>query len=160
MLVDSHCHLDGPAFEADRAAVIERARAAGVSFMLAIGTGDGPPDLEAAVRIAERYPDVGATVGVHPHHAARFDDSAARDLDSLCRHPEVLAVGEIGLDYHYPRPLPDVQRQVFLRQMEIAAAHGKPVTIHTRDAWDDTLDLLSTHWAGNGIGRHIPFSEG
>ena len=152
MLVDSHCHLDGPAFDADRAAVIERARRAGVSFMLAIGTGDGPPDLEAAVRIAERHADIGATVGVHPHDAAKFDEPTAERLDALCRHPEVLAVGEIGLDHHYRNSPTGEQRQAFVRQMEIAAAHGKPIAIHTRDAWDETLDLLEQHWAGNGIG--------
>ena len=152
MLVDSHCHLDGPAFDADRDAVIERARRAGVSFMLAIGTGDGPPDLEAAVRIAERHADIGATVGVHPHDAAKFDKPTEERLDALCRHPEVLAVGEIGLDHHYRNSPKGEQRQAFVRQMEIAAAHGKPIAIHTRDAWDETLDLLEQHWAGNGIG--------
>ena len=152
MIVDSHCHLDGRVFDADREAVIERARSAGVSFMLTIGTGDGPPDLECAIRIAEQHPDIGATVGVHPHHASRFEDGVARRIDRLSQHAEVLAVGEIGLDYHYGNSLADDQRRAFVRQMEIAAANGKPVAIHTRDAWDDTLDLLERHWASTGIG--------
>ncbi len=152
MLVDSHCHLDGAAFDADREEVIARARQAGVSYMLAIGTGNGPPDLEAAVRIADRHEDIGATVGVHPHDAAKFDAAAAARVEALCDHPKVLAVGEIGLDYHYDNSPREVQRRVFIRQMEIAASRRKPISIHTRDAWDDTLDLLGSHWAGNGIG--------
>ena len=152
MLVDSHCHLDGAAFEADREAVIQRAHQAGVSYMLAIGTGDGPPDLEAAIRIAERHDRIAATVGVHPHDADRFDMAAAARIEALCTHSKVLAVGEIGLDYHYDNSPREVQRRVFIEQMEIAASCRKPISIHTRDAWDDTLDLLGMHWAGNGIG--------
>ncbi len=152
MLVDSHCHLDGAVFDSDRAEVISRARQAGVSYMLAIGTGDGPPDLEAAVRLAEGHEDIGATVGVHPHDAARFDSDAADRIEALCAHPHVLAVGEIGLDYHYDNSPREAQQRAFLEQMEIAAAKGKPISIHTRDAWDDTLALLASHWAGTGIG--------
>ena len=152
MLVDSHCHLDGAVFDADREEVIAQARQAGVSYMLAIGTGDGPPDLEAAIRIADRHEDIAATVGVHPHDAAKFDAAAGARVEALCDHPKVLAVGEIGLDYHYDNSPREVQRRVFIRQMEIAASRRKPISIHTRDAWDDTLDLLGSHWAGNGIG--------
>lgn len=152
MLIDSHCHLDGAVFDADREEVIAQARQAGVSYMLAIGTGDGPPDLEAAVRIADRHADIAATVGVHPHDAAKFDDAVAARIEALCDHSNVLAVGEIGLDYHYDNSPREIQRRVFVRQMEIAASRRKPISIHTRDAWDDTLDLLGSHWAGNGIG--------
>ncbi len=151
MLVDSHCHLDGAVFEADREEVIARARQAGVSYMLAIGTGDGPPDLEAAVRIADRHEDIAATVGVHPHDAGKFEAAAER-IEALCRHPKVVAVGEIGLDYHYDTPPREIQKRAFVRQMEIAARCSLPISIHTRDAWDDTLELLGSHWAGKGIG--------
>lgn len=152
MLVDSHCHLDGAVFDGDREQVIARARAAGVSFMLAIGTGEGPPDLKAAIRIAETHADIGATVGVHPHDAQKFDPGTAARLEALCAHPSVLAVGEIGLDYHYDNSPRKTQCRVFIQQMEIAAATRKPIAIHTRDAWDDTLDLLRLHWSGNGLG--------
>ncbi len=152
MLVDSHCHLDGAVFDSDRTEVLERAREAGVSFLLAIGTGSGPPDLEAATRLAESHADIGATVGVHPHDARRFDRETATRVDALCSHPAVLAVGEIGLDYHYENSPRAIQQRTFIEQMEIAAARGKPISIHTRDAWDDTLTLLTQHWAGNGIG--------
>ncbi len=152
MLVDSHCHLDSKAFDSDRDNVIARARDAGVSFMMAIGTGAGPPDLEAALRLANAYPDIAATVGVHPHDARRFDAATASRVDELCGHPRVLAVGEIGLDYHYDNSPRGIQRRVFVEQMEIASARGKPIAIHTRDAWDDTLELLGLHWSGNGLG--------
>ena len=152
MLVDSHCHIDSAAFDSDRSAVIARAREAGVSFMLAIGTGDGPPDIEAAIRLAEVHPDIGATVGVHPHDAGKFDRQTASRIDALCAHPDILAVGEIGLDYHYDNAPRRTQQRAFVEQMEIAAARGKPISIHTRDAWDDTLSLLARHWASNGIG--------
>ncbi len=152
MLVDSHCHLDSPAFDSDRDAVIARAREAGVGFMLAIGTGDGPPDLEAAIRVAAGHPDLGATVGIHPHDARKFEPEVAVRVDALCARPDVLAVGEIGLDYHYDNSPRRIQQEAFVQQMEIAAARRKPIAIHTRDAWADTLDLVGRHWAGSGIG--------
>lgn len=151
MLVDSHCHLDSRAFDQDRDEVVARAREAGVGFLLSIGTGSGPPDLRAGIRIAEAYPDTKATAGVHPHHASQFGTATAEELDQLCRHPEVAAVGEIGLDYHYDNSPRRLQQRVFVQQMEIAAAHRLPIAIHTRDAWDDTLALLNRHWAGLGI---------
>src|SRR5205823_2342694 len=94
-LVDSHCHLDDKQFEADRDAVIERARAAGVEWLMAVGTGDGPPDLETAVRLADRYPFFYATVGVHPHDAAKATDASFDRIRELLSYPKVLALGEI-----------------------------------------------------------------
>jgi len=141
-LVDSHAHLDDRAFDADRAEALERARQAGVSLLLAIGSGDGPPDLEAALRLAEAIPWVYATVGVHPHEASKGDRAALQKLAALCRRPQVLAVGEIGLDYHYDHSPREAQREVFAAQLEIAAQAGKPVVIHTREAWPDTMALL------------------
>lgn len=152
MLVDSHCHLDGAAFDADRGEVIARAREAGVGFMLAIGTGDGPPDLACAARLAEQYDGVAASAGVHPHDAARFAQPEADALAKLRRHPKVVGVGEIGLDYHYDNSPREAQRRAFVTQMEIAAEHGMPIIIHTRDAWDDTLALLDEHWRATGLG--------
>jgi TatD DNase family protein len=152
LVIDSHCHLDGPRFDDDRDAVLDRARAAGVEAFLTIGTGDGPPDLEHAIRIADRYLDVYATVGVHPHDAAKSNLAALQSLDTLCGHSKVLAVGEIGLDYHYNHAPRDVQKRVFVEQMGVAADREKPIVIHTREAWDDTLDLLRTNWASTGLG--------
>jgi TatD DNase family protein len=141
-LVDSHCHLDDPQFDADRDAAIERALAAGVSRMLAIGTGSGPPDLAAAIRLAERYPFIYATVGVHPHDASKATEDTFTRLKELAGHPKVVAIGEIGLDYHYDFSPRDAQQAVFARQVEIAGECGKPIVIHTREAWADTVALL------------------
>ena len=141
-LVDSHVHLDDSKFDADREAVIERALAAGVERMMAIGTGSGPPDLETAIRQAEQYPFIVATIGVHPHDASKATPETFARLRELAAHPKVAAIGEIGLDYHYDFSPRDVQRAVFQEQLEIAAEAGKPIVIHTREAWADTMALV------------------
>ncbi len=158
-MIDSHCHLDSEQFDNDREATIERALAAGVERMVAIGTGDGPPDLEAGVRLADRYPCFYATVGVHPHDASKATPETFERLAELMKHPKVVALGEIGLDYHYDFSPRDVQRDVFIEQMRIARDAGKPIVIHTREAWDDTIALLREHWNGPGGIMHC-FSEG
>ena len=150
-LVDSHCHLDDRQFDADRDETIARAQAAGVETLLAIGTGNGPPDLEAAIRLADQYEFVYATVGVHPHDAAKASEGTFASLRALARHPKVRALGEIGLDYHYDFSPRDVQRAVFERQLALAAEAGLPVVIHTREAWEDTLSVLRSNWQGSGI---------
>ena len=151
-MIDSHCHLDSAEFDDDRDAVIERALAAGVEHMLAIGTGNGPPDLEAGVRMTDKHPAFFATVGIHPHDAAKATPDDFRHLSDLLAHPKVLAIGEIGLDYHYDFSPRDVQKSAFIEQMEIAALARKPIVIHTREAWDDTLALIEQHWTPHGIG--------
>ena len=150
-LVDTHCHLDDRQFDGDREQAIERAQAAGVATLMAIGTGNGPPDLEAAIRLADQYPFMYATIGVHPHDAAKATSETFTALRRLAAHPKVKAIGEIGLDYHYDFSPRDVQRAVFESQLEIAAEAGKPVVIHTREAWDDTIAVLGSHWHGGGI---------
>lgn len=144
-LVDSHCHLDDEKFDADRDAVIGRARTAGVERMMAIGTGDGPPDLEAALRLARPHDFIYATVGVHPHDAAKATPGTFEKLSQLANEPKVLAIGEIGLDYHYDFSPRNVQHRIFARQLELAAAARKPIVIHTREAWADTLALVREH---------------
>jgi TatD DNase family protein len=151
-LIDSHCHLDSSEFDADRDEVVARALEAGVEHMVAIGTGSGPPDLEAGIRLAERYRQFYATVGIHPHDAAK---AGAADFDrvaELLSHPKVVALGEIGLDYHYDFSPRKTQTSVFIHQMELAAAAKKPIVIHTREAWDDTVALLEEYWKPHGIG--------
>jgi TatD DNase family protein len=151
-LIDSHCHLDSPEFNEDRDQVIERALAAGVEHMVAIGTGNGPPDLEAGIRLADKYPAFFSTVGIHPHDAAKAGPGDYRRLADLLSHPKVVAVGEIGLDYHYDFAPREAQKSAFIEQMSIAASARKPIVIHTREAWDDTVALLEKHWKPLGIG--------
>ncbi len=150
-LVDSHCHLDDRQFDHDREAVIGRALEAGVTHILAIGAGDGPPDLECALRLADRFPFISATAGIHPHDAAKAAAGDFRRLEELCAHPKFIAIGEIGLDYHYDFAPRDRQREVFTEQLRIARKARKPVIIHTREAWDDTIRLLEEHWAPAGL---------
>ncbi|MGC9947273.1 MAG: TatD family hydrolase [Bryobacteraceae bacterium] len=151
MLVDSHCHLDDKQFDSDRDQVIARALEAGVERMMAIGTGEGPPDLEAALRLARRYDFIYATVGVHPHDASKATPETFAAMEMLAAATKVLAIGEIGLDYHYDFSPRDVQRDVFIAQLKLAAGAGKPIVIHTREAWDDTMFVLREHWSGGGI---------
>ena len=119
--------------------------------MLAIGTGDGPPDLLSAVRLADLHEFVLASVGVHPNDAPKVEpDRTFKDLESALSHRNVVAIGEIGLDYHWGVPK-EQQVSVFIRQLEIAAEVRMPVIIHTRDAWQDTIDVLRNHWVGTGL---------
>ena len=158
MLVDSHAHLEGPRFDADRAEMMERARAAGVVNILAIGSGTGPGTLDCAIRIAEQHDWIYASVGIHPHEAKLATEKDYDELESLARHPRVIGFGEIGLDYYYDHSPRDVQHQVFIRQMEIARAAKLPIIIHCRpshnseNAWADTLRLIREHWASSGLG--------
>lgn len=152
MLVDSHCHLDNKAFRNDQEATIQRALDAGVSHMLAIGTGEGPPDLESALALADKYAFFAATVGVHPHDASKADAETFKRLPQLLKHPKCVALGEIGLDFHYDFSPRDVQRPVFVEQLRIAADAKKPIVIHTREAWVDTMALLREHWVPTGLG--------
>jgi TatD DNase family protein len=150
-LVDSHCHLDGPKFAADIDAVLDRALDAGVTRLLAIGTGDGPPGIDCAVRLAEKYPQMLATVGVHPHEASKVAAQTYDELRAIGKHEKVVAFGEIGLDYHYDFSPRNVQREVFIEQLRIATELGLPIVIHTREAWEDTMAVLREHWRGQGI---------
>ncbi len=137
-------------FDVDREAAIERAREAGVKYMLAIGTGNGPPDLEAAIRLADQHACIYATAGVHPNDAPKANNATFNHLRELLRHPKVKALGEIGLDYHWGVPR-EVQLPVFTDQLALAAAASMPVIIHTRDAWEDTLSVLRKQWAPTGL---------
>ncbi|MBD0370839.1 MAG: TatD family hydrolase [Pyrinomonadaceae bacterium] len=144
MFVDSHAHIDGEEYDADRDEVVERAREAGVRAILNVGTGDPRSGaFERAVSVAERYENVFASVGVHPHDAKLFDEEAAARLKLLARESSsVIAWGEIGLDYHYDNSPRDVQREVFRLQLRIARELELPVIIHSREADEDTVSIL------------------
>jgi TatD DNase family protein len=154
MFVDSHAHIDGEAFDADRDEVVARAREAGVVAILNVGTGDPHGgELERAVRVAEQYEGVYAAVGVHPHDARLFDERAAERVYELAaRGGRVIAWGEIGLDYHYDNSPREVQREVFARQLRLARELNLPVVIHTREADDDTVATLRAELGGAGVG--------
>jgi TatD DNase family protein len=158
MFVDSHAHLDGQQFDSDREAVIARAREAGVQAIVAIGNGDGPAQVDCGIRLAEKYDFIYATLGIHPHEARLADEAAYQNMERLAKHPKVIAWGEIGLDYFYDHSPRDVQKNVFTRQMELAAAAKLPIVIHCRpsdaseNAWEDCLGLMQSHWAANGLG--------
>jgi TatD DNase family protein len=139
MLIDSHCHLDYYN-ETERAAVLARAREAGVGEMVTIGTRLS----RAAEQIAMAEADAGVwcTVGTHPHHAAEEVLPQVEEIAALASHPKVIAVGEAGLDYFYDRSPRDVQADVFRRQIQAAARAGVPICIHTRDADADTFAIL------------------
>jgi len=160
MFTDSHAHLEGKRYSADRAEVLARAQAAGVSTILAIGNGDGPGTgtLDCAIKLAQQYNWIYATVGIHPHEAALAQQSDFEELERVARSPKVIAWGEIGLDYFYDHSPRDVQQRVFLKQMEMARAAKLPIIIHCRpsnnseNAWDDVLRLIRENWASSGLG--------
>ena len=143
MLVDSHCHIDGEAFDADRDEVVARATDSGVAAMLNVGTGDPhSDDFQKAVAVAEKYENVFASVGVHPHDAKLYDDKAENHLIELGRSEKVIAWGEIGLDYYYDHSPRDVQREIFRRQINVAKDKQLPIIVHSRDANEDTVTIL------------------
>ena len=146
-LVDSHAHLDFPQFDADRETVIERAREAGLVAILNVGVDLASS--RAAVALAEQHDFIYAAVGVHPHDAKTVTPAVLDRLRELARHPKVVAIGEIGLDYYRdlsPRP---VQRRAFAQQLALAAELGLPVVVHSREAHGDVLDALRD-WQGSG----------
>lgn len=149
-LIDSHCHIDGEVFDDDRDEVVRRAKDAGVVAMLNIGTGDPhSDDFRKAVAVAEQYENVFASVGVHPHDAKLYDDKSEQDLVLLAEQSDkVIAWGEIGLDFYYDHSPRDVQREVFRRQIRIAKGLGLPIIVHSRDANEDTVDILTHEFSG------------
>ena len=151
-IIDSHAHLEFPQFDEDRAAMLERARAAGIAALLAIGSGTGPERLNAAIPFAEEYDWIYATIGIHPHEAALATEEHFARLDELAKHPRVVAWGEMGLDYYYDHSPREVQQQVFRRQLGQAREAKLPIVIHCRDAWDDCLAILRQDWARAGLG--------
>jgi TatD DNase family protein len=151
-LVDSHAHLDDSVFDPDRPAVIERARTAGVHYILVAGGGTGPDRLDSPLGVAESHDWIFASAGVHPHEARHFTHSHAEKILELARHPKVVAVGEIGLDYYYDHSPRDVQKQVLIHQMELACELKRPIIIHCRDAWEDLREIAAAHWKPAGLG--------
>lgn len=153
MFIDSHAHIDGPEFDADREETIQRARDAGVSTILNVGTGDPHSGvLERAVELAEKHNDIYTAIGTHPHDARLFDNEAENRITKLIKQsPRVIAWGEIGLDFHYDNSPRDMQMKVFARQLELAREARLPVIIHTREAEVETVDILKSRWTGSNL---------
>jgi TatD DNase family protein len=143
LLIDSHAHLDSPRYADDREAMLIRARQAGVGLVLSIGIGEGPAEMHQAL---------------DPHSTTEADEDALSKLDALLAEPEVIACGEIGLDYYHEGAPHNVQRTGLIRQLEIAAARKRPILIHCRgtnestDAWDDLFLVLEERWRPTGLG--------
>ena len=145
-LFDTHCHLDFDLFDSDREEVLKRALDAGVTRIL--NPGIDLASSRAAVHLADTHPGVFAAVGVHPNEAKTWTASTLDELNELARHPKVVAVGEIGLDYYRDYAPRELQQQVLTRQLSLAAERGLPVIIHNRQAGGDILTLLSQWIAG------------
>jgi TatD DNase family protein len=151
MPVDSHCHLADDAFQDDLAEVVARAQAAGIARALCILSADEPDEVARAEAVAGAWPAVSFAAAIHPHRSGPYGgraDEAARVTEAAVRAAGAVAVGEIGLDYHYDFSPPAVQRDVFAAQASLAVALGLPVVIHTREATDDTLAVLRETGAG------------
>ena len=145
MLIDSHVHLDDPRFDPDRSDVFSRAQEIGIEALVTIGCDVDTS--RAAVELADKYPHVYATVGVHPHETRHIEDSWYEELRQLSQHPKVLAYGEIGLDYHYDHSPREIQRQRFQEQIQLAKSLALPLVIHTREAQGDTIHILQKEGA-------------
>ncbi len=175
-LIDSHCHLDMVEFDADRDAVVARAREAGVEEMVLVGGVDADAGHQRALRVADSL-GFRATTGVHPHEARHATEAVYDELRGLAREGRIVAIGEVGLDFHYDHSPREVQREVFRRQIRLAREVGLPLVIHTREAEDETVAILEEEGARDaggvvhcftggsflakaalGLGLHISFS--
>ena len=172
MLIDSHAHLDSARYAEDRAAMLTRAYEAGVGTVLAIGIGEHAAGMDGALAVCRefnpqsalgaRFPRLFASAGVYPHNTTEIDEAVLAKLDGLLGEPEVIACGEIGLDYYHEGAPHAVQQEGLIRQLEIAAGRKRPILIHCRptgdgaegnvDAWDDLFLVLEEHWRATGLG--------
>jgi TatD DNase family protein len=164
VLIDSHAHLDSPRYADDREAMLRRAWQAGVSAVLSIGIGEEPAQMHQALEICKQFngrpgiPKLYSSAGVYPHYTPQIDDTILAKLDHLLAEPEVIACGEIGLDYYHEGAAHEIQRKGLIRLLEIAAARKRPILIHCRpkdgttNAWDDLFEILEAHWRPTGLG--------
>ena len=156
MIVDSHCHLADEAFQSDLAEVVERARAAGLARALCILSADEPEEIARAAAVRQAWPDVLFATAIHPHRTGAYAGkvpAAVSEVTQAIETVTAVAVGEIGLDYHYDFSPRAVQAEVFAAQIEVAVNRNLPVVIHTREATDDTLAIIKN--AGQGRLRGV-----
>jgi len=164
LLIDSHAHLDNDRYADDRAAMLSRAFDAGVGMVLAIGIGEQADGMDRALSVCREFngqagiPRLYASAVIYQHNTHEADDALLAKLDGLLAEPEVIACGEIGLDYYHEGAPHAVQRKGLIRQLEVAAARKRPILIHCRganesaDAWDDLFVVLEEHWRPTGLG--------
>jgi TatD DNase family protein len=164
VFIDSHAHLEGKRYDADRDEVLKRAKQNRIEAYLAIGNGDGPDTANCGIQLAEKYdgepeyPRIWASIGIHPHEASLATEAAELQMLQWARHPKVIAWGEIGLDYFYDHSPRETQKEVFRKQMELAHTAKLPIIIHCRpsdnseNAWDDCLKMIAEHWTPTGLG--------
>lgn len=173
MLIDSHAHLDSERYAADREAMLRRSFDAGVGAIVSIGIGEQAAGMGGALDVCRQYntrdaggaiaggaglPCLYASAGVYPHNTPQIDDTILSQLDAMLAEREVIACGEIGLDYYHEGAAKDVQRAGLISQLQIACARKRPIVIHCRgtkdgvDAWDDLFPVLDEHWARTGLG--------
>jgi TatD DNase family protein len=162
LLIDSHAHLDSPRYSDDREAMLRRAQEAGVEAVLSIGIGEGPAEMHQARDLCRQFnrqadmPQLYASAGIYPHNTTEADQAALVKLDSLLADSDVIACGEIGLDYYHEGAPHSVQLEGLRKQLEIAASRKRPILIHCRakdgrtDAWDDLFLVLEETWARTG----------
>jgi len=148
VLIDSHAHIQGNEYDGEVEAVIERARGAGVEKIIAVGGAGDMSSNTDAIALADSFPEIYATVGIHPHDAKDVGTEELRALSELTAHPKVVAVGETGLDYYYNHSPRDMQRRVFSQFIRIARQTGLPIVVHERDATKDAAELLRSEGAG------------
>ena len=158
-LIDTHCHLDPSYFPEGLEDVLARARVAGVAGFVVVGVGRDLDPARNAVRLARAHPCVAATVGVHPHDAKSLDEASYAEIERLAHDPAVVAIGEVGLDYHYDHSPRELQRVTFARFIALARQLKKPIVVHTRLAAEDTLAILDAEGARDVGGVIHCFSE-
>ena len=141
MVVDSHCHLDYDVFDADRTDMMMRAKEFGIDYMVTIGVELNK--MQTVIAVAEQYPNIFATVGIHPHHALEAPDNTLQQLHDYAKNPKIIGFGETGLDYYYNKTGHDIQEKIFRQHIEVARIYDLPVIVHTRDAEDDTIRILT-----------------
>jgi TatD DNase family protein len=164
LLIDSHAHLDNDRYADDRAAMLSRAFDAGVGTVLSIGIGEQAGGMDRALKVCREFngrpgmPQLYASAGIYPHNTPEMNEALLAKLDGLLAEPEVIACGEIGLDYYHEGAPHNVQRDGLIKQLEIAAVRKRPILIHCRgtnettDAWDDLFLVLDEHWLQTGLG--------
>lgn len=155
-IIDSHCHLDLEQFDEDRSEVLARAKAAGVRII--VNPGIDLNHCRQAIALAEQHAEVYVAVGIHPNSSNEFDVASVAALREMAQHPKVVAIGEIGLDYHWKWVDPQQQKIAFAAQLTLAAEIGLPVIIHCREANEDVMSMLE-QWAHQPMTRQSPLAE-